>query len=81
MRWGLGVFVLLCLQVRASLQEYTLEAQAEQTADGRQAVKLRKDSKVTKSLQGRWYCFSKGRHGQPEQRGPLWWHHKAGTVS
>lgn len=34
------------LQVRAHLQQYTLEAQAERTPDGQKAVLLRQDSKV-----------------------------------
>lgn len=43
---------LCCLQVRATLQQYTLEAQAERTPLGRRAVELRKASKVTRRTLG-----------------------------
>jgi len=53
------------LQVRAHLQQYTLEAQAEQTPDGQKAVLLRQDSKV-----GVVYQQQSGRH-TGQQPAPL----------
>lgn len=45
--------------MRASLQQYTLQAQAEKTPDGQRAVQLRQDSKVHTYVHGCgvWLCL------------------------
>jgi hypothetical protein len=65
--------MFLCLQVRSSLQEYTLEAQAERTADGRQAVKLRKDSKVTPYRAASTVLAQKARATRAERSTQRWY--------